>query len=97
MRFAAAVSLLLVLFPSSCLPQAADSQAQPPTFSEYYVGKFYRGKNAAPKLTDSWRLFRTRIREASNKPPNFAGRYRVVEWGCGSDCVRIACDLRFST
>jgi hypothetical protein len=90
------VSLLLLLqFPSSCLPQTKDSQGQPPTFSEYHVALLHRGKNATPKITDNWRLFRTRIREASKRPPNFAGAYRIVEWGCGSDCVRFALvDLR---
>jgi hypothetical protein len=89
--------LLLWLFASS-LPQTADSRAQPPTFSEYHVDKFFRGKNATPKITDSWRTFRTRIRTASDQPPDFAGSYRIVEWGCGSDCIQFALlDLRSGT
>jgi len=33
------------------------------------------------------RMFRTRLREAVEKPPNFAGTLRSVIWGCGSNCA----------
>lgn len=33
------------------------------------------------------RMFRTRLRDASQKPPNFAGTLRSVIWGCGSNCA----------
>jgi len=58
-----------------------------PKFSDYAVAEIYTGKNAAPKITHDWHLFRTRIREGASEPPNFAGNYRIVHWGCGSDCL----------
>ncbi len=33
------------------------------------------------------RMFRTRLREAAEKTPNFAGALRSVIWGCGSNCA----------
>ena len=30
--------------------------------------------------------FRTRIRRAAKKKVNFGGRYRLVFWGCGTEC-----------
>lgn len=92
MRFA---SFLLLLFPLSCLSQNTDSHLQPPKFSDFRVSQRFLGKNATPKITDKWRLFRTRISSASKRLPNFAGHYRVVQWGCGSDCLKfVLLDLR---
>jgi hypothetical protein len=34
--------------------------------------------------------FKTQIVRQSKGPPNFAGIFRVAEWGCGSSCVSIA-------
>jgi hypothetical protein len=37
------------------------------------------------------RTHRTRIRDAAKLGPNFAGQFRIVQWGCcGSDCVSFA-------
>lgn len=36
------------------------------------------------------RMFRTRLREAASRPPDFAGHYIVATWGCGSSCVSAA-------
>jgi hypothetical protein len=36
------------------------------------------------------RTFRTRIRREANLAADFAGHFRIVEWGCGSSCVSIA-------
>lgn len=42
----------------------------------------------APDVRDGEaRLFRTRLREGSVGAPNFAGRYSVVEIGCGAGAV----------
>lgn len=35
-------------------------------------------------------LFRTKVREAARKGPNFAGHYTIATWGCGSDCEAFA-------
>jgi len=44
---------------------------------------------AAPLRLDSAfaRQFRTRLREGAKLTPNFAGKYRLVQWGCGTTCV----------
>jgi len=83
---------------SICSSQTPPREIQVPQFSSYTVGEVYAGKNAAPKITDEWRSFHTRIREGASQPPNFAGSYRIVEWGCGSDCVRfVLIDLKTGT
>ena len=67
-------------------------QAAPPAFANYPVVARYRGPRAAPHLrpgTVAWQ-FRTRIREAATQPPNFAGRYVLATWGCGTECVSYA-------
>jgi hypothetical protein len=75
------VLLLVWLF-----AQAADL----PKFGQFKVSEIYRGKPAAPVLkTAGQRMFRTRIREAAEKGPNFAGHYAVAVWGCGSDCAQL--------
>jgi hypothetical protein len=33
------------------------------------------------------RRFRTVLRDGTRAGPNFAGRYTIVSWGCGSPCV----------
>jgi hypothetical protein len=34
-------------------------------------------------------MFRTVLREDSRGGPNFAGRYAVVVWGCGTGCAQM--------
>jgi hypothetical protein len=34
-------------------------------------------------------MFRTRLREDSRAGPNFAGRYTVIVWGCGTGCAQM--------
>src|ERR1051325_6544677 len=34
-------------------------------------------------------MFRTRLSEDSRSGPNFAGRYAVVVWGCGTGCAQM--------
>ena len=60
-------------------------------FEDYPAGSVFKGKPAAPVLaTKSDRMFRTQIREAARKGPNFAGHYTIAEWGCGGGCVSLA-------
>ena len=56
-------------------------------FAAYPAGPIYTGPHAAPDLTEPQNYnFRTRIRAASRKAPNFAGRWVLVNWGCGTGC-----------
>lgn len=57
-------------------------------FSDYAETNVFHGTPARPVLTTSrQRTFRTKIREAAAKGPNFAGHFTVAEWGCGSGCA----------
>ena len=57
-------------------------------FQNYVVTELFQGKPARPILaSESHRAYRTRIREAAKKGPNFAGHYTIADWGCGSGCM----------
>jgi hypothetical protein len=59
-----------------------------PRFEDYPVVKIWHGEAAPLKLTSrSERLYRTRLTNVSREAPNFAGHYRFVMWGCGSECI----------
>lgn len=64
-------------------------QAQPaaPQFKDYPADAAYTGANHALVIdSDFAKLFRTRLGNAiASSKPDFAGRYIVVRWGCGSD------------
>ena len=66
-------------------PSSAPIPAAPPTpiptnlLAAYPAGPIYTGPHAAPDLTEPQNYnFRTRIRAASRKAPNFAGRWVLV-------------------
>ncbi len=74
---------------------APQSKEQSPVwslkFEDYPATPVFQGKPAAPVLaSESDRMFRTQIRTAAKKGPNFAGHYTIAEWGCGSACVSLA-------
>lgn len=58
-------------------------------FNQYPVS-IYTGKKAPInyKSYPDAKMFKTRINEAYNaKKPDFAGKYSVAVWGCGTSCV----------
>jgi hypothetical protein len=66
-------------------------QDKAPQFEDYPAAATFHGTPAAPILTTpGQRLFRTMIRTAAQKGPNFAGHYAIAEWGCGTACVSMA-------
>ena len=68
-----------------CLPAVMFSQA--PKFEDYPATVDTSFRRAPLQLIlNSERMFRTRLTEASNLPPNFAGTLRLAWWGCGSNC-----------
>ncbi len=85
--------LLLCLLSVSAHGQGAPagkSAAPPPRFEDYPAGEVYRGPVARVRLDSRRaRLFRTRLAEDSRGGPNFAGRYTVVVWGCGTGCAQM--------
>jgi hypothetical protein len=81
-------TLLRLVLLLSALVIAAD---RVPTFKQLPATEKFSGKPAIPVLkTRAQRNFRTRIREAAQEGPNFAGRFTIAEWGCGAGCVSIA-------
>jgi hypothetical protein len=80
-------SCLLLFLLSTCFAQASQAQQRVPQFKDFAAGEQYRGKPHAVVLTGEARNFRTRIKEAAQGKPNFAGHYIVAIWGCGSECL----------
>lgn len=74
-----ALALALTAMPAS----AAETV---PQFRDYPAGSAYRGPNAPLIMTTDQRAFRTRLAEAARQRPDFAGRYVIARWGCGTSC-----------
>jgi hypothetical protein len=72
---------------------AAPSLAQDgavPNFGDY-AAPVFKGRAAALKLTTPQaRGYRTRLREGSRRAVNFAGRYKLHTWSCGTGCLQTA-------
>jgi hypothetical protein len=78
-----AVMLGLVTFRA-----AEPSEPTTPKFEDYAVAHVFRGKPPNVDLRShpkAW-TFRTRLREGNSRPPDFAGYYTLVSWGCGTAC-----------
>ena len=68
----------------------ARAERPAPRFEDYPVREIYSGAVARVRLDGRRaRMFRTRLREDSRGGPNFAGRYAVVIWGCGTGCAQM--------
>lgn len=56
-------------------------------FAAYPAAPTYQRRHGPPDLSKPQNYnFRTRIRAASREKPNFAGRWVLVNWGCGTGC-----------
>lgn len=83
-RFAIAVLFTCALIVSG---QVTETKSVP-KFDNYPVTETWQRAAAPVQLTSrSERLFRTQLREAALKAPDFAGHYRFAIWGCGTRCV----------
>jgi len=78
---------LLLIITSTFLLADVRSQSRVPQFKDYAVTETYTGKTAPVVLTRGDRMFRTVLREAAKEKPNFAGRYILTAWGCGTACL----------
>jgi hypothetical protein len=58
-----------------------------PAFADYPVTDVFEGKTAPLIFTSESRTFRSRFGAAAKDSPNFAGKYIVTTWGCGTDCL----------
>lgn len=72
-------------------PGRAGRGESSPDFGSYPASARFTGTPAPVRLrTRRDRMFRTRLREDGRAGPNFAGRYTVVFWGCGTGCAQVA-------
>ena len=61
-----------------------------PSFADY-AATAYKGRAAALKLTTRQaRGYWTRLREGARRSVNFAGRYKLHTWSCGTGCLQTA-------
>lgn len=79
--------IFLLVSVSIVFPPNLHAQNRTPQFEEYPVTKQYEGRNAPLVLSPKSRMYRTRLKDASTKKPNFAGRYILTTWGCGMECL----------
>jgi len=72
----------------SFILSASPAGAADPSFEEFAV-KLYSGPVSAPDLDSDpeARTYRTRLNEAAKGPVNFAGKYILTTWGCGTTCL----------
>jgi len=63
----------------------------PPSFQDFAVTKKLAGAPASPKVTSGRaHMYRTLLWREGTKPPNLAGTFRLVTWGCGTCCNEFA-------
>lgn len=65
--------------------------SQPPIFTNYSATEKFSGTPAPVNLTShpQARRFRTVLQQGAKQGPNFAGKYTVVTWGCGTSCQSV--------
>ena len=62
-----------------------------PRFADYPVPPRAPGRPALPRLVSpEAQMFRSVLREAAARGPDFAGHYTVAVWGCGASCTTAA-------
>ena len=96
-------TLGLALFVVESAGQAQSSSARLPRFADYPAADIFAATPAAPRIVTPAekayaREIRTGVTEGlgvfrngkEQKGPNFAGRLIVIQWGCGSPCLRMA-------
>ncbi len=77
---------------SSAVFMTGAAQADLPKFTDYLIPKsdIYTEAPASVDLTSykGAATYSTKLAEGAKKGPNFAGRYTVVEIGCGTQCIQ---------
>lgn len=79
------IALSLFMLPTA---PAAAAGTSLPVFADHPVTERFSGAPSLPdiKSAPEVKKFTSRIREGARQGPNFAGRYTIVDWGCGADC-----------
>src|SRR5712691_9698313 len=88
----ARIPLLALMFVATVAVAGAAVPAACLEFDKYPITEIFRGPYVKPNLSTPAQVhrFRTVIQEGSEGAPDFAGRFRVVHWGCGSNCHAFA-------
>ena len=99
-NFSAALARCLV-GAAMCCAAVGSAQTPPatPQFKDYPAEAPYTGRNHPLVMDDEFsRSYRTRLRDAiANGKPEFAGRYIVARWGCGSGGCNVGAVIDAST
>jgi len=62
-----------------------------PRFEDFRVTEVFKGKPPNIDLrTVMQKRYPTQIRKQAILPANFAGHFRIAEWGCGTSCGMLA-------
>jgi hypothetical protein len=84
----AGVLLFISASASTQSGRPATERTGPWTFKNYPAEASLKGRPAKPLLvTPLEHAYRTQILEQARKGPNFAGRFTLAKWGCGSPCL----------
>ena len=70
-------------------PSGASPLHRLPRFEDFPAGQVFTGANRLLLRSADDRLFRTRLREAARRRPDFAGHYVLARWGCGAMCQSV--------
>ncbi|RMH77435.1 MAG: hypothetical protein D6680_05130 [Cyanobacteria bacterium J007] len=88
------LAIVIEIFLASTISTPVLGQISPDSipFQEFAVEQIYRDAPSPVDLDSdpSARQFRRIIEPAATVGPNFAGRYTIVSWGCGTACQEIA-------
>ncbi|HVZ28841.1 MAG TPA: hypothetical protein VG839_00505 [Asticcacaulis sp.] len=90
MRIAAAFLLILLVSGTAQAECLITDKAAPNSAPQFatYPAKAWSGHPATLVITGkSAKLFRTQLREQAPSGPDFAGHYKIAQWGCGAGCV----------
>ena len=69
-------------------PKITNQEITPPKFSDYPAVSEYAGESANLILDTQETIdYQTRLSDAFQQAPEFAGEYVVASWGCGTSCT----------
>jgi len=85
------IKLLLAALCACLFAVTAHAQSDAEPRFRDYPAQAFKGRAAALKLTTKEaRGYRTRLREGARRAVNFAGRYKLHTWSCGTGCLQTA-------
>lgn len=67
------------------------NQSSPPRFEDYSAAQETITPGHKPVIVGKMsRRYASVLRDAAERPPDFAGHYVLASWGCGASCVMAA-------